>query len=162
MYDSVNLHIIYAKPTSIKHFAIFPRRQPEEQPELAALNAASHLGMCKLHVINPYEEADPLNLPPPDSDTESKDTAVAPTPDNHEQEAKADTVGTITRDFGCLSLEKNKHHHNPETVVRFEDSVAPTPIPPVSCSDLRDEGDDAATTSNPQPSQPPGSPRYHL
>ncbi|GJR72166.1 putative reverse transcriptase domain-containing protein [Tanacetum coccineum] len=26
----------------------------------------------------------------------------------------------------------------------------------------RDEGDDAATTSDPQPSQPPGSPRYHL
>ncbi|GJX50377.1 putative reverse transcriptase domain-containing protein [Tanacetum coccineum] len=48
-------------------------------------------------VINPYEEADPLNLPPPDSDTESEDTAVAPTPDDHEQEAEADTVGTITR-----------------------------------------------------------------
>ncbi|GJU32637.1 hypothetical protein Tco_1176226 [Tanacetum coccineum] len=26
----------------------------------------------------------------------------------------------------------------------------------------RDEGDDAATTSDPQPSQPPGSPHYHL
>ncbi|GJU22321.1 hypothetical protein Tco_1155663 [Tanacetum coccineum] len=26
----------------------------------------------------------------------------------------------------------------------------------------RDEGDDSATTSDPQPSQPPGSPRYHL
>ncbi|GJS92549.1 putative reverse transcriptase domain-containing protein [Tanacetum coccineum] len=42
-----------------------------------------------VEVINPYEEADPLNLPPPDS--------VAPTPDDHEQEAEADTVGTITR-----------------------------------------------------------------
>ncbi|GKB21689.1 hypothetical protein Tco_0855612 [Tanacetum coccineum] len=48
-------------------------------------------------VINPYEEADPLNLPPPDSDTESEDIAVAPTPADHEQEAEADTVGTITR-----------------------------------------------------------------
>ncbi|GJX95737.1 hypothetical protein Tco_0351535 [Tanacetum coccineum] len=48
-------------------------------------------------VINPYEEADPLNLPLPDSDTESEDTAVAPTPDDHEQEAEANTVGTITR-----------------------------------------------------------------
>ncbi|GJW27750.1 hypothetical protein Tco_0044625 [Tanacetum coccineum] len=48
-------------------------------------------------VINPYEEADPLNLPPPDSDIESEDMAVAPTPDDHEQEAEADTVGTITR-----------------------------------------------------------------
>ncbi|GKF39370.1 hypothetical protein Tco_0119431, partial [Tanacetum coccineum] len=48
-------------------------------------------------VINPYEEADPLNLPPPDSDTESEDTAVAPTPDDHEQEDDAATVGTITR-----------------------------------------------------------------
>ncbi|GJZ45180.1 hypothetical protein Tco_0592776, partial [Tanacetum coccineum] len=27
---------------------------------------------------------------------------------------------------------------------------------------VRDEGDDAATTSDPQPSQPPGSPCYHL
>ncbi|GJZ05550.1 putative reverse transcriptase domain-containing protein, partial [Tanacetum coccineum] len=50
-----------------------------------------------VEVINPYEEADPLNLPPPDSDTESGDMAVAPTPDDHEQEAEADTVGTITR-----------------------------------------------------------------
>ncbi|GJW98247.1 hypothetical protein Tco_0180055 [Tanacetum coccineum] len=48
-------------------------------------------------VINPYEEADPLKLPPPDSDTESEDMAVAPTPDDHEQEAGADTIGTITR-----------------------------------------------------------------
>ncbi|GJU49647.1 hypothetical protein Tco_1219202 [Tanacetum coccineum] len=48
-------------------------------------------------VINPYEEVDPLNLPPPDSDTESEDMAVAPTPADHEQEAEADTVGTITR-----------------------------------------------------------------
>ncbi|GKF79479.1 hypothetical protein Tco_0235047, partial [Tanacetum coccineum] len=48
-------------------------------------------------VINPYEEADPLNLPPPDSDTESEDMAVAPTSADHEQEAEADTVGTITR-----------------------------------------------------------------
>ncbi|GKE53338.1 hypothetical protein Tco_1488494 [Tanacetum coccineum] len=47
--------------------------------------------------INPFEEADPLNLPPPDSDTESEDMAVAPTPDDHAQEAEADTVGTITR-----------------------------------------------------------------
>ncbi|GJT92622.1 putative reverse transcriptase domain-containing protein [Tanacetum coccineum] len=50
-------------------------------------------------VINPYEEVDPLNLPPPDSDTESEDMAVAPTPADHEQEAEADTVGTITRVF---------------------------------------------------------------
>ncbi|GJS68896.1 retrovirus-related pol polyprotein from transposon TNT 1-94 [Tanacetum coccineum] len=48
-------------------------------------------------VINPYEEADPLNRPPPDSDTESEDMAVAPTLADHEQEAEADTIGTITR-----------------------------------------------------------------
>ncbi|GKB09297.1 hypothetical protein Tco_0837609, partial [Tanacetum coccineum] len=48
-------------------------------------------------VINPYKEADPLNLPPPDLDTESEDMAVAHTPTDHEQEAEADTVGTITR-----------------------------------------------------------------
>ncbi|GJS24866.1 hypothetical protein Tco_0453498 [Tanacetum coccineum] len=50
-----------------------------------------------LRYHNPYEEVDPLNLPPPDSDTESEDTAVAPTPDDHEQEDDAATVGTITR-----------------------------------------------------------------
>ncbi|GKE99828.1 hypothetical protein Tco_0023179 [Tanacetum coccineum] len=48
-------------------------------------------------VNNPYEEVDPLNLPPLDSDTESKDMSVAPTPADLEQEAEADTVGTITR-----------------------------------------------------------------
>ncbi|GJS12693.1 hypothetical protein Tco_0407165 [Tanacetum coccineum] len=48
-------------------------------------------------IINPYEEANPLNLLPPDSDSESEDMAVAPTPDDHEPEAEADTVGTITR-----------------------------------------------------------------
>ncbi|GJZ29840.1 hypothetical protein Tco_0574887 [Tanacetum coccineum] len=56
-------------------------------------------------VINPYEEADPLNLPPPDSDTESEDTAVAPTPDDHEQEAEANTVfapGPTGRDVNTL------------------------------------------------------------
>ncbi|GKA94572.1 hypothetical protein Tco_0816610, partial [Tanacetum coccineum] len=50
-----------------------------------------------VEVINPFEEVDPLNLPPPDSDTEFEDMAVAPTPADHEQKAKADTVGTITR-----------------------------------------------------------------
>ncbi|GJV68107.1 hypothetical protein Tco_1483616 [Tanacetum coccineum] len=212
-------------------------------------------------VINPYEEADPLNLPPPDSDTESEDMAVAPTPVDHEQEAKADTVGTITRvpyyvrpfsgtfyvgsgsswqvfapgpigrdvntlhskvkglaqqmgdreenkklktmlestqrDFDCLSW----HHHNlrqwsfevqwhlhpfrhyrerpyvtptaPVALVAHDDpddpSVRPTcrprrddPYVMVRDAIARDKGDDAATTSDPQPSQPPGSPRYHL
>ncbi|GKB72691.1 putative reverse transcriptase domain-containing protein [Tanacetum coccineum] len=48
-------------------------------------------------VINPYEEADPLNLPPPNSDIEFEDMAVANTPADHEQEAEANTIGTITR-----------------------------------------------------------------
>ncbi|GKG39631.1 hypothetical protein Tco_0463776, partial [Tanacetum coccineum] len=34
-------------------------------------------------IINPYEEADPLNLPPPDSDIESEDMAFSSTPDDH-------------------------------------------------------------------------------
>ncbi|GJV69532.1 hypothetical protein Tco_1485041 [Tanacetum coccineum] len=84
-------------------------------------------------VINPYEEADPLNLPPPDSDTESEDMEFAPTPYDYEQEAEADTAGTITR--------------------------VPYSVGYLLC---RNEGDDAATTSDPQPSQPPGSPHYHL
>ncbi|GJV78861.1 putative reverse transcriptase domain-containing protein [Tanacetum coccineum] len=233
-------------------------------------------------VINPYEEADPLNLPPPDSDTESEDTAVAPTPDDHEQEAEADTVGTITRvpysvrpfsgtvyvgsgpsrqvfAHGPTGRDVNTLHHqvkgltqqifdraNTEhstlkrlsvmdkylaefdtnlrskikgqhalrrSVCTLEDQVrelvkgdreenkklktihyrkrpyvAPTtPVAHVDRADpddpsprptrrprhddpyvmvrdaaTRNEGDDAATTSDPQPSQPPGSPHYHL
>ncbi|GJT34516.1 hypothetical protein Tco_0924935 [Tanacetum coccineum] len=31
-------------------------------------------------VINPYEETDPLNLPPPDSDTDLSNNGCAPTP----------------------------------------------------------------------------------
>ncbi|GKA59196.1 hypothetical protein Tco_0758509, partial [Tanacetum coccineum] len=227
-----------------------------------------------VEVINPYKEADPLNLPPPDSDTESEDTAVAPTPDDHEQEVEADTVGTITRvpyyvrpfsgtvyvgtgpsrqvfalgptgrDVNTLhrqgqhalrrnvctledqvrelvkgDREENKklkmmlestqrdfdrlswHHHNlrqwsfevqwhlhPFRHYRERPYVAPTaPVAHVDRADpddpsprptrrprhddpyvmvrdaaARDEGDDAATTSDPQSSQPPGSPHYHL
>ncbi|GJX86402.1 hypothetical protein Tco_0337176 [Tanacetum coccineum] len=66
--------------------------EEEEDPEMEEENDDDDA-----EVINPYEEADPLNLPPPDSDTESEDMAVAPTPDDHEQETEADTVGTITR-----------------------------------------------------------------
>ncbi|GKE91903.1 hypothetical protein Tco_1572998 [Tanacetum coccineum] len=218
-------------------------------------------------VINPYEEADPLNLPPPDSDTESEDMAVAPTPDDHEQEAKADTIGTITRvpysvrPFsgivyvgsgpswqvfapGPTGRDVNTLHHQVKGLTQqmfdrdntehstlkrlsvmdkylaefntdlrgeikgqhalrqsectLEDQVREhyrerpyvTPTAPVAHVDradpddpsprptrrprrddpyvmvrdvaARDEGDDAATTSDPQLSQPPGSPRYHL
>ncbi|GKB96473.1 hypothetical protein Tco_0982610 [Tanacetum coccineum] len=67
--------------------------EEEEDPEMEEENDDDN----DVEVINPFEEADPLNLPPPDSDTESEDTAVAPTPDDQEQEAEADTVGTITR-----------------------------------------------------------------
>ncbi|GKE58920.1 hypothetical protein Tco_1498105 [Tanacetum coccineum] len=63
--------------------------EEEEDPEMEEENDNDIA-----EVINPYEEADPLNLPPPDSDTESEDTAVAPTPDDHEQEAEANTIGT--------------------------------------------------------------------
>ncbi|GJZ68948.1 hypothetical protein Tco_0632498 [Tanacetum coccineum] len=37
-----------------------------------------------VEVINPYKEADPLNLPPPDSDTEFEDTTVAPYSDDRD------------------------------------------------------------------------------
>ncbi|GJY96853.1 hypothetical protein Tco_0513763 [Tanacetum coccineum] len=164
-------------------------------------------------VINPYEEADPLNLPPPDLDTESEDMVVAPTPDDHEQEAKADTVGTITRvpysvrpfsgtvyvgsgpswqvfalgptrrDVNTLhrqtwsfevrvALQSSRHYRErpyvaPTTPVAQVDRADPDdPSPPrhddpyviVRDAATRNEGDDAATTSDPQPSHPPGSP----
>ncbi|GKG64022.1 hypothetical protein Tco_0649272, partial [Tanacetum coccineum] len=51
--------------------------EEEEDPEMEEENNDDDDD----EVINSYEEADPLNLPPPDSDTESEDTAVAPTPD---------------------------------------------------------------------------------
>ncbi|GJU22320.1 hypothetical protein Tco_1155662, partial [Tanacetum coccineum] len=71
--------------------------EEEEDPEMEEEMEEENDDDDDAEVINPYEEADPLNLPPPDSDTESEDMAVAPTPDDHEQEAEADTVGTITR-----------------------------------------------------------------
>ncbi|GJU69411.1 hypothetical protein Tco_1255670 [Tanacetum coccineum] len=71
--------------------------EEEEDPEMEEEMEEENDDDDDAEIINPYEEADPLNLPPPDSDTESEDMAVAPTPDDHEQEAEADTVGTITR-----------------------------------------------------------------
>ncbi|GJR88338.1 hypothetical protein Tco_0212349 [Tanacetum coccineum] len=194
-------------------------------------------------VINPYEEADPLNLPP-DLDTKSEDMAVAPTLVDHEQEAEADTVGTITRvpyyvrpfsgtfyvgsgssrqvftpgptgrDVNTLHRKVkglaqqmvNRANTKHSTLKRIsvmdrylaefdtdlrseikgqhalrrssalydyadpdDPSARPTRRP--RCDDpyvmvrdvaARDEGDDVATTSDPQPLQPPGSPCYHL
>ncbi|GJR81678.1 hypothetical protein Tco_0152463 [Tanacetum coccineum] len=73
--------------------------EEEEDPEMEEEMEEENDDDDDAEVINPYEEADPLNLPLPDSDTESEDTAVAPTPDDHKQEAEAEaaTVGTITR-----------------------------------------------------------------
>ncbi|GJS64001.1 hypothetical protein Tco_0678565 [Tanacetum coccineum] len=174
---------------------------------------------------------------------------VAPTPDDHAQEAEADTVGTITRvpysvrpfsgtvyvgsgpsrQFLLLDLQEGMSHSTTSdqestlilkkseikgqhalrrSVCTLEDQVrelvkgdqeenkklkmipyvAPTtPVAHVDRTDpddpsprptrrprhddpyvmvrdaiARDEGDDASTTSDPQPSHPPGSPRYHL
>ncbi|GJR83888.1 putative reverse transcriptase domain-containing protein [Tanacetum coccineum] len=251
--------------------------EEEEDPEMEEEIEEENDDDDDAEVINPYEEADPLNLPLPDSDTEPEDMAVAPTHVDHEQEAESDTVGTITRvkvlahqmvdqantehsTLKRLSVidrylaefdtdlrsgikgqhalrrsvctledqirelvqgdrEENKklktmlestkrdfdrlswHHHNlrqwsfevqwhlhPFKHYRERPYVAPNaPVAPVARADpddpyarptrrprhddpyvmvrdaaTRDEGDDAATTSDPQPSQPPGSPRYHL
>ncbi|GJX94872.1 putative reverse transcriptase domain-containing protein [Tanacetum coccineum] len=259
--------------------------EEEEDPEMEEEMEEENDDDDDAEVINPYEEADPLNLPPPDSDTESEDMAVAPTPDDHEQEVEADTIGTITRvlysvrpfsgtvyvgsgpsrqvfapgptgrDVNTLhrqvkgltqqmfdrantehstlkrlsvmdkylaefdtdlrseikgqhALRRSRdfdrlswHHHNlrqwsfevqwhlhPFRHYRERPYVAPTaPVAPVDRADpddpsprptrrprhddpyvmvrdaaARDEGDDTATTSDPQPSQPPGSPHYHL
>ncbi|GJR56276.1 putative reverse transcriptase domain-containing protein [Tanacetum coccineum] len=261
--------------------------EEEEDPEMEEEMEEENDDDDDAKVINPYKEADPLNLPPPDSDIEYEDTAIAPTPDDHEQEAEATTVGTITREpysvrpfsgtvyvgigpsrqtntehstlkrlsvmdkylaefdsdlrgqiKGQHALRKNVctledqvrelvkgdreenkklkmmlestqrdfdrlswHHHNlrqwsfevqwhlhPFRHYRERPYVAPTtPVTPVDRTDsddpsprptrrprhddpyvmvrdaaTRDEGDDAATTSDPQPSHPPGSPHYHL
>ncbi|GJX57936.1 hypothetical protein Tco_0289326 [Tanacetum coccineum] len=179
----------------------------EEDPEMEEENDDDDA-----EVINPYEEADPLNLPPPDSDIESEDMAVAPTPADHEQEAEADTVGTITRvpysmcpfsgTFyvgsgssrqvfapGPTRRDVNTLHRKVKGLAQQMVDRANTKhstLKRLSVMDrylaefdtnlrseingqyalrlsvyaaARDEGDDAATTSDPQPSQPPGSPR---
>ncbi|GKG18207.1 hypothetical protein Tco_0372505 [Tanacetum coccineum] len=71
--------------------------EEEEDPEMEEEMEEENDDDDDTEVINPYEEADPLNLPPLDSDTEFEDTAVAPTPNDQEQEAESATVGTITR-----------------------------------------------------------------
>ncbi|GKD82111.1 hypothetical protein Tco_1348950, partial [Tanacetum coccineum] len=164
----------------------------------------------------------------PDSDTESDDMAVAPTPDDHEQEAEADTIDTITRvpynvrpflgtvyvgsgpswqvfapgptgrdvntlhrlGQGPYSTNGGREENKKLKMIHYRERpyVAPTtPVAPVDHADpddtsprptcrprhddpyvmvrdaaTRNEGDDTATTSDPQPSQPPGSPHYHL
>ncbi|GJQ96661.1 putative ribonuclease H-like domain-containing protein [Tanacetum coccineum] len=71
--------------------------EEEEDLEMRRDRRKKNDDMMNAEVINPYEEADPLNLPPPNSDIEFEDMAVAPTPVDHEQEAEANTIGTITR-----------------------------------------------------------------
>ncbi|GKE37770.1 putative reverse transcriptase domain-containing protein, partial [Tanacetum coccineum] len=72
--------------------------------------------------INPYKEADPLNLPPPDSDTESEDKAVAPTSDDHKQEAEANTVGKITMEgMSTLYIARSRRTQtNPQPTLTRE------------------------------------------
>ncbi|GKE35997.1 hypothetical protein Tco_1455319 [Tanacetum coccineum] len=227
--------------------------EEEEDPEMEEEMEEENDDDDDAEAINPYKEADPLNLPPPDSDTKSEDMEVAPTPDDHEQEAEADTIGTITRvpysvrlfsgTFyvgsgpsrqvfapGPTGRDVNTLHHQVKGLTqqmvdrantehstlkrpsvmdkylaefdtdlrseikgqhalrRSSETVVPTaPVSPVARTDpddpsarptrrprrddpyvmvrdaaARNEGDDAATTSDPQPSQPPGSPHYHL
>ncbi|GKG14199.1 hypothetical protein Tco_0353799, partial [Tanacetum coccineum] len=58
--------------------------EEEEDPEMEEETKEENDDDDDVEVINPYEEAEPLNLPPLDSDTESEDMAVAPTPDDHD------------------------------------------------------------------------------
>ncbi|GKD07169.1 hypothetical protein Tco_1186854 [Tanacetum coccineum] len=49
--------------------------EEEEDPEMEEEMEEENDNDDDAEVINPYKEADPLNLPPPDSDTESEDMA---------------------------------------------------------------------------------------
>ncbi|GKA21544.1 putative reverse transcriptase domain-containing protein [Tanacetum coccineum] len=187
--------------------------EPEEQPELAP--EPDHLNVFAPHQI-PQPMAIP-HLPPPDSDTESEDTAVAPTPmiksqdacglihdvreiqhttsarikvfnmhhaecveqlersssrdsegDREENKKYEDDVRIYSEDFECYGYIAHVDRADPDT---DPDDPSPRPTrrprhddPYVMVRDAatRDEGDDAATTSDPQPSHPPGSPHYHL
>ncbi|GJU79303.1 hypothetical protein Tco_1276373 [Tanacetum coccineum] len=147
-------------------------KEEEEDPEME--EEMEEENDVDAEVINPYEEADPLNLPPPDSDTESEDMAVAPTPNDHEQEAKADTVGTITRvPYSVRPFSGTVYVGRGPSRQTICDPDDPSPRPTrrpqhddpyfiVRDVATRNEGDDTATTSDPQPSLPLGSPHYHL
>ncbi|GKA97277.1 hypothetical protein Tco_0825171 [Tanacetum coccineum] len=162
--------------------------EEEEDPEMEEEMEEENDDDDDAKVINPYKEADPLNLPPLDSDIESEDTAIAPTPDDHEQEAEATTVDTITRepysvrpfsgtvDVGIGFRQVYTMALPPTSPVAPVDrtdpddpSTRPTrrprhddPYVMVRDAATKDEGDDAATTSDPQPSHLPRSPQYHL
>ncbi|GJY58117.1 putative reverse transcriptase domain-containing protein [Tanacetum coccineum] len=76
------------------------KKRKEEDPEMEEEMEEENNDDDDVEVINPYKEADPLNLAPLDSDTESEDTAVAPTPKDHE--------------FLLLAQQQNTAHSNPE------------------------------------------------
>ncbi|GJS36459.1 putative reverse transcriptase domain-containing protein [Tanacetum coccineum] len=76
------------------------KKRKEEDPEMEEEMEEENDDDDDVEVINPYKEADPLNLAPLDSDTESEDTAVAPTPKDHE--------------FLLLAQQQNTAHSNPE------------------------------------------------
>ncbi|GKF35629.1 hypothetical protein Tco_0112387, partial [Tanacetum coccineum] len=186
--------------------------EEEEDPEMEEEMEEENDDDDDAEVIKPYEEAHPLNLLPPDSDIESEDMAVAPTPDDHEhrrlrlillvpslgkgcqhftsldQEFYTDLRGEIkgqhalrrsvcTLEDQVRELVKGDQEENKKLKMMLESTQRdfdrlpsrPTrrprhddPYVMVRDAIARDEGDDAATTSDPQPSHPPGSPRYHL
>ncbi|GJZ13779.1 reverse transcriptase domain-containing protein, partial [Tanacetum coccineum] len=95
-----------------------------------------------------HEEADPLNIPP----TRFRHRARGPTL------YIAKSRGLVNRCLTGLNMNTQK----PEKA-RCDGQVFGR-IRRMCLRDAatRDEGDDAATTSDPQPSHPPGSPHYHL
>ncbi|GJX34442.1 hypothetical protein Tco_0245999 [Tanacetum coccineum] len=109
--DDPEEQLLAPEPDHLNEFALYQNPQPkgnmngwiledneeEEEEEDPEMEEEMEEENDDDEIINHYEEADPLNLPLPDSDTESEDMAVALTPDDHEQESEADTVGTITR-----------------------------------------------------------------
>ncbi|GJY04043.1 hypothetical protein Tco_0369983 [Tanacetum coccineum] len=77
--------------------------EEEEDPDMEEEMEEENDDDDDAEVINPYEEADPLNLPPPDSDTESEDMAACCSySDDHEQEAEVFAPVPTGRDVNTL------------------------------------------------------------
>ncbi|GJU96887.1 putative reverse transcriptase domain-containing protein [Tanacetum coccineum] len=102
-----------------------------------------------VEIINPYKEADPLNLPPPDSDTSPR-ICVAPTPVDHEQGLRLilfgllgsfalGPTGRIGQIIGCVKLRAQ--HVSSGKCVHYHERpyVAPTAsVAPVTRTDPDD------------------------
>ncbi|GKE26359.1 hypothetical protein Tco_1441743, partial [Tanacetum coccineum] len=139
-------------------------------------------------IIHPYEEADPLNRPPPDLDTEPEAVAAAPTPAGKNLDTLYSKVKTLARQmkdrFDIERVDSEEFQDDAERALYYRETAeyhryrfARVPYDPSTDPSLllrsddpyvmardavadpaRDDDDDSAAPKDPQPSQPHGSP----